>query len=87
MHPCLSVNEIVRLLAHELVASRKGATAVALARCCKKYEDPMLDALWREQERLYPLLATFPEGVWDEESQGFVSCRPYNDRILPVESP
>ena len=86
MHPCLSVDEIVRLLAHELVTSRKRATAVALACCCKKYEDPVLDALWRGQEHLYPLLDTFPEGVWDEKPQDFVSCRPYHDHILPIES-
>ena len=86
MHLCLSVDEIVRLLAHRLVASGKKATAVALACCCKKCEDPVLDALWREQQRLYPLLEIFPEGVWDEGPQNFVSSRPCNGHILPAES-
>ena len=44
MHACLNVDEIVRLIAYELVASGGYATAVALARCCKSFEDPVLDA-------------------------------------------
>lgn len=73
MHACLSVDEIIRLLACELVASGGKATAVALARCCKNFEDPVLDALWWEQDRLPLLLETFPEDIWDEGSQAFVS--------------
>jgi len=73
MHTCLSVDEIIRLLACELVASEAKATAVALACCCKSLEDPVLDALWRMQTRLYPLLETFPESVWDKAVQTFVS--------------
>ena len=69
MHPCFCVDEIVRLLACELVASGEKTTAVALACCCKSFEDPMLDALWATQEQLYPLLNTFPEGVWESGYQ------------------
>ena len=35
MHACLNVDEIVRLIACELVGSKAMGTAVALARCCK----------------------------------------------------
>ena len=73
MHACFSVDEIVRLLACELVASEGNGTAVALARCCKSLEDPVLDVLWGTQVRLYPLLETFPESVWDETAPTFVS--------------
>lgn len=73
MHACLSVDEIVRLLAYDLVTSGGKATAVALACCCKIFEDPVLDALWGTQERLYVLLLTFPEDVWDGRFQNFVS--------------
>ena len=66
MHACLSVDEIVRLIAHELVASGGTGTAVALACCCKNFEDPVLDALWVEQDRLFPLLDSFPADVWNE---------------------
>ena len=67
MHTCLNVDEIVRLIARELVASGGNATAVALACCCKDFEDPVLDALWVEQDRLLPLLKSFPGDVWNED--------------------
>ena len=73
MHPCLDVDEVLRLLARELVASGANATAVSLARCRKSFEDPVLDALWRAQERLLPLLKSFPGDVWKVEAGRFVS--------------
>lgn len=76
MHACLSVDEIIRFLAHGLVASGGRATAVALAGCCKRFEDPVLDVLWREQGLFYPLLDTLPESVWDEASEALVSSLP-----------
>ena len=66
MHACLHVDEIVRLIAWELVSSERRATAVAMACCCQSFEDPALDALWETQYQLIPLLKTFPEDVWDE---------------------
>jgi len=65
MHACLNVDEIVRLIASELVASGGTETAVAFACCRKSFEDPVLDVLWVEQDRLLPLLESFPEGIWD----------------------
>jgi len=73
MHPCLGVDEVLRLLACELVASGAKATAVSLARCCKGFADPVLDALWETQERLLPLLKSFPTDVWRVDSGRFVS--------------
>ena len=66
MHACLNVDEIVRLIACELVASNEEVCAVALACCCKSFEDPVLDVLWRTQVRLFPLLESFPGDVWHE---------------------
>ena len=63
MHPCLRVDEIVRLVASELVASEGQGSSVALACCCKSFEDPVLDALWGTQLQLLPLLESFPEDV------------------------
>jgi len=73
MHPCLGVDEILRLLARALVASGANTTTVALARCCKTFEEPMLDELWRTQDRLTPLLECFPRDVWEGKGQTFVS--------------
>ena len=66
MHPCLNVDEIIRHIACELVASKAGATTVALARSCKAIEDPVLDVLWGTQERLQLLLGTLPGDIWNE---------------------
>lgn len=65
MHPCLCVDEIVRLIASELVTTKGQASVVALARCCKNFEDPVLDVLWRTTERLHPLLKSLPGDVWN----------------------
>jgi len=65
MHTCLNVDEIVRLIACELIASRARPTAVALASCCKNFEDPVLDALWETQDKLLPLLKSLPSDVWN----------------------
>jgi len=73
MHPSLGVDEILRLIIRQLVASEAEATAVSLARCCKSFEDPVLDALWETQDRLTPLLKCFPQQVWKEEDGSFVS--------------
>ena len=77
MHACLYVDEIVRLIARELVTSEGKGTAVALACCCKSFEDPVLDALWVKQGRLLPLLKSFPRDVWKEGSctvSGLATC-------------
>lgn len=66
MHACLNVDEIVRLIAHELVASKGKGAAIALACCCKSFEDPVLDALWAVQSQLHLLLKSLPEVVWSE---------------------
>jgi len=64
MHACLNVDEILRLIALELVASERKATAVGLVCCCKGFEDLVLDALWTTQDQLFPLLESFPGDVW-----------------------
>ena len=80
MHDILNVDEIIRLLASGLIASGWRATAVALACCCRKFKDPTLDALWREQSRLSPLLNTFPKDIWDKAYEGILwtKCTTYS---------
>jgi hypothetical protein len=67
MHPCLSIDEILRLIACELAASTGRATTIALACCCKSFEDPVLDALWETQSHLLPLLKSLPGDVWTRD--------------------
>ena len=64
MHACLNVDEIVRLIAHELVAFSGEGSAAGLACCCKSFEDPVLDELWAKQVSLLPLFNSFPGDVW-----------------------
>ena len=73
MHRCLNLDEMLRLLACELVGSELKATAVSLARCCKSFENPVLHVLWETQDRLTPLLKCLPQEVWEEEDGNFVS--------------
>ena len=73
MHPCLNVDEILRLLARALVSSDAKAAAVALACCCKTFEEPVLDVLWEMQNQLIPLLECFPQDAWEEKDGRFVS--------------
>lgn len=73
MHACLCVDEIIRLLASELITIGGRGTAVALACCCKNFQDPVLDELWKVQDQLPPLLRSFPRKVWDDDGGDFVS--------------
>jgi len=66
MHPCLNVDEILRLIACELVTSGGRENAVGLACCCKNFEDPVLDTLWETQDQLHPLLKSLPGDVWND---------------------
>ena len=66
MHHCLNIDEIVRFIACELVASERKATAVCLACCCKGFGDPVLDVLWATQVKLSPLFECLPGDVWNE---------------------
>ena len=66
MHACLGVDEIVRLIAYELVYSSANATTVALARCRRSFEDPVLDVLWETRGGLLHLLKSLPGDVWNE---------------------
>ncbi|KAF9786389.1 hypothetical protein BJ322DRAFT_1191544 [Thelephora terrestris] len=70
MHHCLNVDEIVRLIAGELVSATECTTTVALACCNKKLKDPVLDVLWETQCKLLPLLRTLPEDIWTPGEYG-----------------
>ena len=72
-HRCLNVDEILGLVARELVESNLKATAVSLACCRRSFQDPILETLWETQDRLIPLLKCLPQEVWKVERKGFVS--------------
>ena len=86
MHPCFGVDRVVKLVSSELVVSGWEETAVALACCCKNFEDPALGVLWETQTNLLdPLLDTLPDEIWGPEDvcilMIFVS-HPLNSSLL-----
>ena len=81
MHPCLNVDEIIRLIAFELVTSQAKATAVSFACNSKNFEDPVLDTLWETQDELLPLLKSLPIDIWLGRTKCTVSVP--TTRILP----
>jgi hypothetical protein len=46
----------------------------ALARTCKTFQNPALNALWRFQYHLFPAWRCFPEDLWlaSDDSDSFV---------------
>ena len=73
MHSSLNSDDILKLLARELAESELKATAVSLGCCCRRFGDPVLNELWKTQDRLTPLLKQLPQEVWEEEEGIFVS--------------
>ena len=49
------------------------ATTVAPACCRGSFEEPILDAPWKTQGSLTPLLKCFPRDIWTEEGGCLVS--------------
>ncbi|OAX39072.1 hypothetical protein K503DRAFT_769843 [Rhizopogon vinicolor AM-OR11-026] len=43
--------------------SRDYSTIAALARTCRAFKEPALDVLWKNMDRLKPLISCLPEGV------------------------
>ncbi|OJA13359.1 hypothetical protein AZE42_04502 [Rhizopogon vesiculosus] len=43
--------------------SRNNSTIAALARTCRAFKEPALDVLWKNMDRLKPLISCLPEGV------------------------
>lgn len=79
MHRCLEVAEIlatvmdyVEVLPH-IAPSDGGYTPftegkhhlLQLAVTCRTFSEPALNALWRTQKSLLPLIETLPEDAWD----------------------
>ena len=59
MHPCLTQMKL-RLITHEIPASKKEAGAVTLVCYRKTFEDPVSDATRETQRGPAPLLDTSP---------------------------
>lgn len=58
MHPCLYVDEILRVIARHVT---ERPTWLYMALTCKTLYGPAIDALWEALPGLYPLLPLLPE--------------------------
>ncbi|KDQ53916.1 hypothetical protein JAAARDRAFT_197023 [Jaapia argillacea MUCL 33604] len=75
MHFALRVLDIVIVVVGYIDDSGLPSDLPAFARTCKLFIDPALDALWRIQNDLAPLIMTMPSNLWSEEKT--VTGRPY----------
>ncbi|EIW78127.1 hypothetical protein CONPUDRAFT_156137 [Coniophora puteana RWD-64-598 SS2] len=66
MHDCLLVIEIFRVICEQLASSstEHHAALSAVARTCRVFKEPALDALWAELDKLEPLIRCLPEALW-----------------------
>ncbi|KAI6011304.1 hypothetical protein EDC04DRAFT_778718 [Pisolithus marmoratus] len=58
MHPCLSVDEILRLIFGYI--EDNGSTLCALARTCRTFHEPAMDLIWETLTAFEPVLLSLP---------------------------
>ncbi|KAF8550850.1 hypothetical protein OG21DRAFT_1499526 [Imleria badia] len=70
MHAALQITEISEVVCNLL----DQPTLARLARTCRAFEDPALDALWKVMQGLEPLARLLPDSMWileDADATGF----------------
>ncbi|KAF7331322.1 hypothetical protein MKEN_00009600 [Mycena kentingensis (nom. inval.)] len=70
MHGALSIPDILFEIAVQLQDNNHALNA--FARTCKLFEEPGLDALWREQDTILNLLGCFPPDLFKADQEGLV---------------
>ena len=73
-HRCWTLDEIVRVIAANLVSDGARASAIALASCSKSLEEPALREVWRSLSSLAPLVKCFPPEVWEVTNERLASA-------------
>jgi len=68
-HRVFKVDELIRLIARQLVPSKR--SAVNLACASRWLEEPVLSTLWEKQQYLEILLETLPKGTWSRRYTGY----------------
>lgn len=82
-HKIFELDEILRLIAGELVNADNNGTALAFACSRRLSSDPVLDTMWEEgQGDFTTLLKTFPAPAWAINDGKFVS--PSNNSLSNV---
>lgn len=74
MNRIFCVAELVRQVAFNADDGSQGSTSLlALARCCKTIEGPVMDVLWQRQKSLNIILQTLPADCWTTTDKTHVS--------------
>lgn len=83
MHRCLWISEIVVNIAEEVLLDEEWEvpaswdTLAKLARTCRMFSEPSLNALWRFQSSLMPLLRTMPDDLWNMDEDNIIMVSSY----------
>lgn len=73
MHQVLRVDELIRNISHCVDSTSTGtASLLAFASCCRSFEGPVMDVLWRRQVDIRTILKTLPADSWAITGQVFV---------------
>lgn len=76
MHRSLQIPEILsEILASISPESQKDrASQAAMARTCKLFYEPAMNALWFKINSITPLLKCLPQYTWDEQGPNVLVC-------------
>ena len=88
VHQVLLLDELIRNISHCVGPTPEGsASLLAFARCCKSFEEPVMDILWQRQVDLSTILKTLPADSWTVTGNVFVREKlrsPVVSRPLPI---
>ena len=79
-HRALEISEIVQNIADFILPSKQSLTA--MARTCKAFYEPSMNAIWKEIPHIGILFDCFPENVWLRPSSGLVSIQKFMLSVL-----
>ncbi|KAJ7658601.1 hypothetical protein DFH06DRAFT_1406993 [Mycena polygramma] len=81
MHDCLKIAELVDMICSQFDCSERGdhRALAAVARTCRRFQDPAMDHLWRSTTLARLLIRCMPSDLWDVEKRKVRQLRPIFD--------
>ncbi|KAI0812295.1 hypothetical protein BC629DRAFT_1436394 [Irpex lacteus] len=79
MHTCLQVEDIVHEIIKVFSDARDRRSITTVARTCKAFHEPAMDALWRKMDGLGPLLECMPGDLLCEKYVPATWAEPFLD--------
>ncbi|KAI6011302.1 hypothetical protein EDC04DRAFT_2766369 [Pisolithus marmoratus] len=75
MHPCLSVDEVLRLTFRFI--DDRGSTLCALAGTCRTFHEPAMDLIWETLTTIKPVLLNLPSARMVSTEDGVRNSIPF----------